>query len=451
MPRHALRPLDRVEIASPCDASWDAMEGNERVRFCQHCSLNVHDTSQMTPAAAFNLVLRSGGRLCLRVHRRPDGSLATRTPPAPLYQIRRRASRVAAGAFGAALTLCSAAAAHAQARPATAPHAAERTLNATPSAAGGGALSGTVTVPHGAVVPNVRTTLINDQNGTRQESVTDSEGVYRFDGLVDGAYTLLLEGPPGFVPTTIRNITMQTGSQQTADAQLELGDELVLGGVVAVVEPVEPLVKAASENDLAAVRALLAGGADVNVVDETVGVSALAVAVNQGNRELVAELLRAGAKVNLRLAYRQTALMRIGQNTTGDIVRALLLAGAKVNLRDEDGNTALMTAAAYAPTEVVELLLKAGARADARAKNGETPLMYAARAGATENARALLSAGADLDARSGEDTTALKLAREYDHEETAGLLVAYGASDDEPPEEADGQEEAAAAAATPQP
>ena len=44
--------LDQVGIASPCTASWEAMAGDDRVRFCRQCSLNVYNLSGMTKLEA---------------------------------------------------------------------------------------------------------------------------------------------------------------------------------------------------------------------------------------------------------------------------------------------------------------------------------------------------------------------------------------------------------------
>src|SRR5919107_270707 len=114
MPRHLPRPHERLQVSEPCSAEWDSMAGDERVRFCAHCRMHVHNLSEFTPGEALDLVLRSGGRLCLSIERDARGLPRTRALAEPLYQIGRRVSRLAAGAFGAALTLCSAAAVRAQ-------------------------------------------------------------------------------------------------------------------------------------------------------------------------------------------------------------------------------------------------------------------------------------------------------------------------------------------------
>src|SRR6478609_4004463 len=70
--------LDHVRIAAPCEADWDSMFGDERVRFCAQCNLNVYNLSEMTKSDAELLVARTEGRLCVRFYRRTDGSILTR-------------------------------------------------------------------------------------------------------------------------------------------------------------------------------------------------------------------------------------------------------------------------------------------------------------------------------------------------------------------------------------
>lgn len=65
--------LSRMRVASPCPASWEAMEGDGRVRFCRLCDLHVYNVSELTRAEAESLVARTEGRLCARLYRRADG------------------------------------------------------------------------------------------------------------------------------------------------------------------------------------------------------------------------------------------------------------------------------------------------------------------------------------------------------------------------------------------
>src|SRR3954470_21973930 len=99
------RSFDRMIIPAPCDADWDSMIGNERVRFCEHCSLEVTNLSNLTRQEAMRLVAKSEGRLCVQFVRRNDGSIVSKKIPKQLHQISRRVSRLAAGAFSATLSL----------------------------------------------------------------------------------------------------------------------------------------------------------------------------------------------------------------------------------------------------------------------------------------------------------------------------------------------------------
>jgi hypothetical protein len=94
--------LDRVRIAAPCEAEWDEMRGDERVRFCQRCSLNVYNLSSMTRREAERLVTRTeGARLCVRFYRRKDGTMLTRSCPVGFRALKRRASRITSATFAA--------------------------------------------------------------------------------------------------------------------------------------------------------------------------------------------------------------------------------------------------------------------------------------------------------------------------------------------------------------
>jgi hypothetical protein len=81
-------PLDRISIASPCTASWEDMRGGDRVRFCDHCQLNVYNLSALTRTAAEKLVHDCEGRLCVRFFRRPDDTVLTQDCPRGLAAAR---------------------------------------------------------------------------------------------------------------------------------------------------------------------------------------------------------------------------------------------------------------------------------------------------------------------------------------------------------------------------
>jgi hypothetical protein len=69
--------LDVIDVARPCPADWNEMRGDDRVRFCRHCSLHVYNLSAMSHDEAEQLVNEHEGRLCVRFYRRLDGTVIT--------------------------------------------------------------------------------------------------------------------------------------------------------------------------------------------------------------------------------------------------------------------------------------------------------------------------------------------------------------------------------------
>ncbi len=53
------------------------MHGDERVRFCDQCSLHVYNLSAMSRQAAEALISEKEGHLCVRLYRRADGTVLT--------------------------------------------------------------------------------------------------------------------------------------------------------------------------------------------------------------------------------------------------------------------------------------------------------------------------------------------------------------------------------------
>lgn len=92
-----------LKVSSPCPASWDAMPGDQRVRFCGQCRLNVYNLAEMSPEEIARVVRKSGGRLCGRLYVREDRTATLRDCPRGGFRKRvRRGAMVAAVLFLAA-------------------------------------------------------------------------------------------------------------------------------------------------------------------------------------------------------------------------------------------------------------------------------------------------------------------------------------------------------------
>jgi hypothetical protein len=80
------------------------MIGDERVRFCGQCNLNVYNLSAMNKGDAERLISQTEGRLCIRYYRRADGTILTNNCPVGLRALKRRMSRIASASAAAVIS-----------------------------------------------------------------------------------------------------------------------------------------------------------------------------------------------------------------------------------------------------------------------------------------------------------------------------------------------------------
>ena len=218
------RLLDDVRIASPCTASWDAMAGDDTIRFCGECKLNVYNISNMTAADAAALVSRAEGRLCVRLYKRADGTMLTRDCPVGLRAAIRRASRAAGAALTAVLGIFSAATAWAAPAWAGAVQEPVRCGTQAPeeppeptimmgkiALPRGPHVSVTVTATAGKVVKDAEATLTSLATGEWVTAEADEEGIYRFGNVEPGLYTLSATAP-GHEPSLPKTVRVRKGA-----------------------------------------------------------------------------------------------------------------------------------------------------------------------------------------------------------------------------------------------
>ena len=125
----------------------------------------------------------------------------------------------------------------------------------------------------------------------------------------------------------------------------------------------ENVARAASQNDAARVRSILADDGNPNQTD----------------------------------AEARTGLHYAAMNGNLTIIAILIKASAKLDPKDNLGNTPLHLAADRNQVEAARLLIDVGASIDAENKNGMTPLMIAANRGNLDVVQALLAKGASVN------------------------------------------------------
>jgi hypothetical protein len=227
--------IANLRIAVPCQASWEGMAGDERVRHCTLCSLNVYNFAEMTCDEVRELLMRTEGRVCARLYRRADGTVLTRDCPTGLRALRRRASRVAAALFTALLSLPSLAFGGTlwkKPRLKTRGSRIELKIEqvATPQAA---VFDGVVRDQDGAPFPGV-TVAVRDEASNREiTAVTDVDGTFHFASLNDGLYRVEVT-LTGLKPATMEHLQLKAGEVTHASVALQFGiPETITVGAIA--------------------------------------------------------------------------------------------------------------------------------------------------------------------------------------------------------------------------
>lgn len=180
---------------------------------------------------------------------------------------------------------------------------------------------------------------------------------------------------------------------------------------------------------------LIRAGANPNLHNRY-QISPLHEAARNGNAELIALLLEAGADAKHVSAGNENALMTAARTGRADAVQQLIGQGIDLNLGSRAKQTALMWAAAEGHLAVIDLLLKQGANPLLESQGGFTALMFAARAGHSAALHRLLEAGVDVNAtttrasspkRVPKGSSALIIAIHNAHFELAAELLDAGA------------------------
>lgn len=83
-------------------------------------------------------------------------------------------------------------------------------------------ITGTISDPSGAVIPNAKVTASSEQTGTKQSTVSNGDGLYLIPGLPVGNYTLEVTAP-GFTSYRKTNIVVNVAQTLREDVHLTVG------------------------------------------------------------------------------------------------------------------------------------------------------------------------------------------------------------------------------------
>jgi hypothetical protein len=86
-----------------------------------------------------------------------------------------------------------------------------------------GTITGTVTDPSGAVVPEAKVTLTENDTGLVLQSVANKGGVYVFSPVKIGNYTVTASAP-GFSTASLPGLVLNLNQRLSADVKLQAGN-----------------------------------------------------------------------------------------------------------------------------------------------------------------------------------------------------------------------------------
>jgi len=225
--RRAAKPsvaLDNIQVAAPCPMSWEKMSGDDRVRHCQECKLNVYNLSEMTRRDAESLISSREGRLCVRFYRRADGTVLTRDCPRGLRKQIDRISRFAGAALSTLMSLSASAWGQTtQQPPCPVESQAQEQKNAQ--------MLLTVVDPQGAAIPGAKVWLHDKHRKVRFLGTTRVDGTAIVSGVIPDHLMLRIE-QPGFKSYN-KAVEIKANQTQAIRAVLMVAmDETVVVGML---------------------------------------------------------------------------------------------------------------------------------------------------------------------------------------------------------------------------
>lgn len=231
--------IDRLRIATPCPVGWEQMNGDNRIRFCEHCQLNVYNLSELNRREAETLIASKEGRICARLYRRADGTVLTKDCPVGLRALRMRVSKRAAAVFAAIASISSLAfGQQSSAKDGKAACTAQTRITRTKATSDSTAkaLSGTVVDPAGALVPGAKVTVTNTGTKEIRETATNAEGRFELASLTPGNYSLKIEAA-NFKNYELRDVVLEKDTSINFDTILELSGVLMTVGLLDLPAP----------------------------------------------------------------------------------------------------------------------------------------------------------------------------------------------------------------------
>ena len=189
-------------------------------------------------------------------------------------------------------------------------------------------------------------------------------------------------------------------------------------------EGLTPLMIAAGNDNLQAVKCLLKQGADPSLQDIK-GWSGLHSSSLGGNPEVIELMLSHVPSIDSITKEGLTPLMIAALNDKLQAVKYLLEQGADPSLQNNKGWSALHSASLDGNPEVIELILNHVPNIDSITKEGDTPLLIAARNDKLQAVKYLLQQGADPSLQDHDGWNVLHSASKFGNPEIIELMLSH--------------------------
>ena len=185
-------------------------------------------------------------------------------------------------------------------------------------------------------------------------------------------------------------------------------------------DPKAILLQAVSQRSMPQLRRVLREEPSSVFAYDEIGRTALHIAAEMGNEDMVGYLIRMSARINPDDDFGKLPLHYAVQSGSETTVRALVEKGGDAQAKDGDGRSSLDLCT---PGTLMWWILTHGARLDAKNDDGWAALSYFTREGNVNAVRWLLDRGANTETIGPGNTTALQWAAEKGHDGMVQLLL----------------------------
>ena len=213
--------INKLRVASPCSVGWETMTGDERVRRCHSCQLNIYNIAEMTKSEVEDLITKLEDRVCIRLYKRADGTILTKDCPVGFRANQKRIARFAGATLATILGLFSVSFGQKEDKKFVDASKIKivKTINQTQESI----LSGVINDSTGAVIPGVELKLYKkDKKGNKDflKADSDSDGNYIFKNIPSGKY-ILEASFSNFGMKKIINLQIKSDEKLTMNVELK--------------------------------------------------------------------------------------------------------------------------------------------------------------------------------------------------------------------------------------